>query len=161
MVAGCVTLKQEVAVGIERLWKATACDDHNLLPKVLPDFFVSAEIVEGNGGAGTIRKFNFRPAVKVASFIKDHLEVVDHESHLVKYAVIEGGLIGQRLKSQMFEVRYEVSGNGGCVVKTKVEYDTLDDKPLSEQELEELKGWLVQVLKAMEGYLLANPSAYA
>ncbi|XP_008807369.1 pathogenesis-related protein 1-like [Phoenix dactylifera] len=161
MVAGCVTLKQEVTVGIERLWKAFACDNHNLLPKVLPGFFVSGEIVEGNGGAGTIKKFNFTPAVKVASFAKDHLEVVDHESHLLKYGVIEGGLIGQRLKSLKFEVRYEVSGNGGCVVKTKIEYDTLDDKPLSEQEQEELKGWLVLPLKATEAYLLANPSAYA
>ncbi|EHA8592421.1 pathogenesis-related protein 1 [Cocos nucifera] len=144
---------------MERLWKAFAFDDHNLLPKVLPEYYVSGEIVE-NTGAVTIRKFNFTPAVKVSSFMKDRLEV-DHANHLMKYAVIEGGFIGKRLKSQTFEVKYEASGSGGCVVKIKVEYETLDDKPLSEEEQTELKGWLVQSMKAVEGYLLANPTAYA
>nr|XP_010914509.1 pathogenesis-related protein 1 [Elaeis guineensis] len=159
MVAGCFTIERTSTVSMERLCKAVALDGHNLLPKVLPEYYVSGEIVE-NSGAGTIRKFKFTPAVKAASFIKDRVEV-DQENHLVKYVIIDGGLIGKRLKSHVLEVKYEASDNGGCVVKTKIEYETLDDKPLSEEEVAKMNEGVVQSTKAVEGYLLANPTAYA
>lgn len=65
------------------------------------------------------------------------------------------------LKSQIFEVKFEASGNGSCMVKTKVEYETLNHKPLSEEEVAEIKGGVEKPLKAIEGYLIANPGAYA
>lgn len=61
MVAGCITLEKTLAVSIERLFKAIALDEHNLLAKVLPDYVASAEIVEKDSGNGAIRKFIFTP----------------------------------------------------------------------------------------------------
>ena len=41
------------------LYKAVAKDADTIFPKALPDSFKSVEIVEGNGGPGTIKKISF------------------------------------------------------------------------------------------------------
>ena len=47
------------AVPPARLFKAFVLDSHNLIPKVLPQAIKSIEIIEGNGGPGTIKKITF------------------------------------------------------------------------------------------------------
>ena len=42
-----------------RLFKAFVLDADNLIPKIAPQAIKSAEIIEGNGGPGTIKKVNF------------------------------------------------------------------------------------------------------
>ncbi|KAK7839186.1 major allergen mal d 1 [Quercus suber] len=42
-----------------RLFKAFVLDSDNLIPKVLPHGVKSIEIIEGNGGPGTIKKITF------------------------------------------------------------------------------------------------------
>lgn len=61
MVAGCITFDLTFSVSIHRLWVASACDDHILAPKLLPHFFTGAELVNGDGGEGSIKIFNFTP----------------------------------------------------------------------------------------------------
>lgn len=46
------------AVAPERLFKALVVDGDNLIPKVV-NAIQSVEIVEGNGGAGTVKKISF------------------------------------------------------------------------------------------------------
>lgn len=41
-----------------RLFKASVLDSHNLFPKLLPQAFKSTEILQGNGGAGSIKQIN-------------------------------------------------------------------------------------------------------
>lgn len=47
------------SVPSSRLWKAAVVDIHNLLPKIAPQFIASMEIVEGDGGAGTVKVTKF------------------------------------------------------------------------------------------------------
>ena len=42
-----------------RLFKALFLDSDNLIQKVLPQAIKSTEIIEGNGGPGTIKKITF------------------------------------------------------------------------------------------------------
>ena len=42
-----------------RLFKAFVLDSDNLIPKVVPQALKSTEIIEGNGGPGTIKKITF------------------------------------------------------------------------------------------------------
>jgi len=42
-----------------RLFKALVVDAHNLIPKLLPNSVKSIEIIQGDGGAGSIKQFNF------------------------------------------------------------------------------------------------------
>lgn len=42
-----------------KLFKAFVLDGDNLIPKIAPQAVKSAEIVEGDGGPGTIKKITF------------------------------------------------------------------------------------------------------
>lgn len=42
-----------------RIFKASILDSHNLIPKLLPQAIKSIDIIEGNGGTGSIKQINF------------------------------------------------------------------------------------------------------
>ena len=56
-----VTVSQEITspVAAPRLFKAMALERHILIPKLLPHAFKSVEVVEGDGGVGTVTKTTF------------------------------------------------------------------------------------------------------
>lgn len=60
---GVYTYENEVTSPIppSRLFKAFVLDSDNLLPKIFKHHIkdVNVEILEGNGGPGTIKKFTF------------------------------------------------------------------------------------------------------
>lgn len=42
-----------------RLFKAFVLDADNLIPKIAPQAIKNVEVLQGNGGAGTIKKITF------------------------------------------------------------------------------------------------------
>lgn len=46
-------------VSASRIFKASILDSHNLIPKLMPQVIKSIEIVEGDGGAGSVKQINF------------------------------------------------------------------------------------------------------
>lgn len=46
-------------VPASRLFKAMVLDADTLLPKIVPQAIKNVEVVEGNGGPGTIKQINF------------------------------------------------------------------------------------------------------
>ena len=58
---GVITYESEVSSPIPpaRLFKAYVLDADNLIPKISPHTIKSTEIIEGNGGPGTIKKVTF------------------------------------------------------------------------------------------------------
>ncbi|KAK8946440.1 hypothetical protein KSP39_PZI006831 [Platanthera zijinensis] len=162
MVAGFFTREIVLQVSADRIWKAGILDSHILLPKLLPNFVASGELVEGDGGVGTVKKLTFNEGVKEFRFEKGRVEVLDRENYLVKQAVIEGGLIGLRVKTYSYEMKLVGGSDAETIGKIRVEYDTLDETPpLSAEEEEQISGGLFAMIKAIEGYLLDNPSSYA
>lgn len=59
MVLGSIVGEYKSPIAVERLWKALICDAHNFMPKALPQVISSIDLLEGDGGVGTIKKFNF------------------------------------------------------------------------------------------------------
>ncbi|KAK8946498.1 Major pollen allergen Bet v 1-A [Platanthera zijinensis] len=161
MVAGSFTREHVSPVGIDRIWRAGILDGHNLVPKILPEYITQIELLEGDGGAGTVKKFHFTEAVKEFKFAVDKTEALDNENHIVKLSVIEGGFIGLRLKSYSFEIKFVVGSAGDTVEKITVDHDTLDDTPLSAEEEDQVLAGIWLMTKAIEEHLLANPTAYA
>lgn len=58
---GVLTYESETTSTIApaRLFKAFVLDGDNLIPKIAPQAVKHVEILEGNGGAGTIKKIHF------------------------------------------------------------------------------------------------------
>ncbi|XP_024368505.1 uncharacterized protein [Physcomitrium patens] len=71
---------------------AWECCKHSdkVLPDLLPEYFSSAEILEGNGGPGTLRVLHFGPAIPQAGAAKERLDKVDEASKTLSYTVVEG-----------------------------------------------------------------------
>lgn len=53
------TGEQTYLISPARLFKASIVDSHNLIPKLMPQAIKSIDILQGNGGTGTIKQINF------------------------------------------------------------------------------------------------------
>ena len=61
-----VKTQVNVGVGVDVLWKALAKDLKDILPKMMPNLVKDAEMLEGDGGLGTIYLFNFGPGESIS-----------------------------------------------------------------------------------------------
>ncbi|KAH7511428.1 hypothetical protein ACOSP7_007239 [Xanthoceras sorbifolium] len=161
MVTGTIVDEYKSPITIERLWRAAIIDAHNLMPKLLPQIISSIEILEGDGGVGTITKFNFTDAVEKYRYVKDRVEAMDHENHVFKYSIVEGGILGVKVNSYVAEVSFTSASDGGCLAKLKIEYESLGESLLTEEEAADIKSGILAMVKAVDGYLLGNFNAYA
>ena len=55
------SITQEFACPVPpaRMFKALILDSHNLIPKLMPQSIKSVDIIQGDGGAGSIMQINF------------------------------------------------------------------------------------------------------
>ncbi|XP_040993226.1 major pollen allergen Bet v 1-D/H-like [Juglans microcarpa x Juglans regia] len=161
MITGIIVDEHTSPVAAERLWRASIGDIRNLMPRLLPQLVSSIVVLEGDGGAGTIMRHNLKNAVKEFGFVKDRIEVIDHDNHIFKYSVIEGGLVGLKLKSFTAEITFSSTREGGCLAKVKIEYESMEEGSLlSEEDVTSIKEGNLAMMKAVEEYLLADPNAY-
>ncbi|XP_010245448.1 PREDICTED: pathogenesis-related protein STH-21-like [Nelumbo nucifera] len=143
-----------------RMFKAGVLDLHSLIPKLMPEVVTTAAIVQGDGGVGSIKQFNFTEAFPV-SHVKDHIDVLDKEKFVCKYSLVEGGEIGTKLKSACYEIKFEPSSDGGSICKLGAEYNVLDGVTYTEDEIKVAKDGMTGMYKTIEAHLLTNPHAYA
>ena len=87
--------------------------------------------------------------------------MLDGENFVFKYTVIEGGYLGAKIISYSFEIVFAAGDNGGTNGKLTLSYETSDDEPLAEGVKQSLVFGSLETIKALEGYLIANPGAYA
>ncbi|RWR76478.1 pathogenesis-related protein 1-like protein [Cinnamomum micranthum f. kanehirae] len=160
MVKGSFTEEKESMLPPSRLWKASIRDALNLLPKIMPEFTASYQLLQGDGGVGSIRQLNCTPVFEDFTYVKDRVDIMDDEKHVFKCTVIEGGEIGRKLKSYSIEVQFQATSSGGCLSKMTVEYDTIKDSLLPEEEVAMRKEGIKWIGEALEAYLQANPDAY-
>ncbi|XP_037480702.1 pathogenesis-related protein 1-like [Triticum dicoccoides] len=66
----------EASVAAPRLFRAGVMDWHTLAPKLAPQVVASAHPVEGEGGVGSVRQFNFTSAMPF-SVVKERLDFLD------------------------------------------------------------------------------------
>ncbi|KAK9146997.1 hypothetical protein Sjap_006900 [Stephania japonica] len=146
------------SVAPSRLWKASVLDMHVLAPKIASQFIESVE-VEGDGGVGTTKTFNFTAAVPMLRYVKNKVDILDNENLLYKYTVVEGL---EKFKSNTNQIKIEGSEDGGSVFKFSGEYINVgdDDDEAAEADIKAAKEGNLNMFKGVEAYLLANPNAY-
>ncbi|KAG6489188.1 uncharacterized protein LOC122004234 [Zingiber officinale] len=89
-------------------------------------------------------------------------------ARLWKGVVCEPHILYPKLLPDIFSKAERANSNMplGSFNKNKIEvfdeeYETLGDKHLTEEELKPIRDGSIGVLKAVEGYLLADPDVYA
>lgn len=146
-------------VSASRLFKALVSESSEVIPKVTTSV-KSIEIVHGDTfGPGCIIQTNF-PEGAHFKYIKNRIDEVDHEKHRVKYTLIEGDVLGEKLEKICYELQLEDTEDG-CVLKATSEYHTKGDCELNEEEIKGAKDQALGMYKACEEYLLANPHVCA
>ncbi|KAL8263152.1 hypothetical protein R6Q59_024501 [Mikania micrantha] len=61
-----------------RIFKASIADSHNLMPKLLPDVIKSIDIIEGDGGVGSIKQINY-----AGGFAKHKIDELDEKTFTI------------------------------------------------------------------------------
>ncbi|XP_028756702.1 class-10 pathogenesis-related protein 1-like [Neltuma alba] len=158
IIMGVFTFSEEniSAVAPATLYKALVFDGDNLVPKVV-DAVQSIEILQGTGAAGTIRRINYLEDGKL-HYAKHKVEAVDKDNFVYNYALVESDIFPETLEKIAVETKLAAAPNGGSVVKVTVNYVTKGDAKPSEEELKIGKQKGDGLFKAVEAYVLANPS---
>ncbi|XP_047086530.1 pathogenesis-related protein 1-like [Lolium rigidum] len=151
-------LEIESPVAAPRLFKAGVMDWHTLAPKLAPHIIASAHPIEGEGGVGSVRQFNFTSAMPF-SVMKEKLDFLDMEKCECKSTLLEGGGIGITIETATSHIKVEATASGGSVVKVETTYKLLPGAEVKD-EITNAKDSLTNIFKGAEAYLIANPDAY-
>ncbi|KAM4076824.1 hypothetical protein ACJW30_12G094200 [Castanea mollissima] len=89
--------------------------------------FEKIEILEGDGGSGTILKKTFMPGSHGFTVHKEKFTKLDNEKRVKELEVIEGGYLD--LGFTLFRVRFEIieKDNDSCIIKSTMEYDVKEE----------------------------------
>ncbi|KAF6141305.1 hypothetical protein GIB67_024389 [Kingdonia uniflora] len=158
---GVITHTNELSCSVapSRMFTAMFLDAPNLMPKLMPDTIKSVEILEGDGGAGSVVQINF--SAGPFKYIKHRTDFIDKENFICKYSLIEGELLGDKFECISHEVKLEPTSHGGCIVKMKAHFHCKGDVKINEEEMKagQEKGEKMQ--KVIEAYLIKHPEVYA
>ncbi|KAJ7955168.1 Major allergen d 1 [Quillaja saponaria] len=142
-----------------RLFKALILEGNNLVTKVAPQVIKSIEVIEGDGGVGSIKKVTFYDGNKV-KFFKEKIEAIDKENFTNLYTIIEGDVLTDKLEKVSYEKKIIATPDGGSIVKNISKFITKGDAEVSEEEVKAGQQKTAGLFKLIEAYLLANPDAY-
>nr|CAN75490.1 hypothetical protein VITISV_017149 [Vitis vinifera] len=158
---GVFTYENEVTSSIPpaKMFKAAILDSDNLIPKARPQAIKSVEIIQGEGGPGTIKKIHFGEGSQFKS-VTHRVDGIDKENFTYSYSIIEGDALMGILESISYEVKLVASPDGGSICKNISKYHTKDDAVIDEEQIKAGKEKASGMFKAIEAYLLANPDAY-
>ncbi|KAL3506002.1 hypothetical protein ACH5RR_031384 [Cinchona calisaya] len=143
-----------------RIFKASIVDSHNLIPKLLPQVIKGMDIIEGDGGAGSIKQITFADGSNFKS-IKYRIDELNEETLTYNYTLVEGDALVEKLEKITYEIKFEKGPDGGSISKVTSKYYTEGDFKLNEEEVKAGKERVLAMYKAVEAYLLQNPEAYA
>ncbi|KAF2313850.1 hypothetical protein GH714_018310 [Hevea brasiliensis] len=148
------------SVPSKKLFTALILDADNLIPKLMPQAFKSIETIQGNGGPGSIKKMTFAEGHQV-KHVKNRIDAIDPENFSYTYSLVDGHGLLDKLETVLYEVQFLPGPDGGSINKMKSTYHTKGDVVLSDEEIKAGKEKALGMYKAVEGYLLQNPDAYA
>ncbi|XP_047963055.1 norbelladine synthase-like [Salvia hispanica] len=128
---GTISDEKTVDVPATEAWKLySTLQLAKVVEEALPGLISRIDVVQGDGGAGTILELVFPPGMEggLKSY-KEKFTVVDHEKRVKETEVVEGGYLD--LGFTMYRVRFEVievEGNEKqCITRSTIEYELKEE----------------------------------
>ncbi|KAK4787309.1 hypothetical protein SAY86_011142 [Trapa natans] len=149
--------ESKTVVAPEKMFKALIIDSHNLIPKIAPEGIKNIVFIEGDGSVGSIKQTNFADGGHL-KWMKHRIDAIDSEKLYCKYTLIESEPSFQKVECVVYEVKFEASGDGGCVCKMSSEYHSKEGVELEEEEIKKGKDKALGLFKVVEEHLIANPN---
>ncbi|GKV50398.1 hypothetical protein SLEP1_g57104 [Rubroshorea leprosula] len=119
----------------------------------------NVEFIEGDGGAGSIKKITFKEGSEV-KYVKQKIEAIDEENFSVNYIIIEGEALMNNLEKISYDIKFIAASDGGsiCNISSSKHY-TFGDIYIKEEDIKAEKKRALGLIKALEAYLMANRKA--
>ncbi|XP_006652730.1 norbelladine synthase-like [Oryza brachyantha] len=120
-----------------------------LVPHLVPEVFSKVELVEGDGGVGTVLRVIFAPGIPGGGSMKEKFTKIDNENYIKETEVIEGGFLDHGF--QRYAVRLEIVGKTGksSVIRSTIEFEVEDASKASSVSI----GGLAAVAEAVTKYM--------
>ncbi|CAN4102086.1 unnamed protein product [Withania somnifera] len=125
---GTISEEIEVPVAANEAWKIYGTIQlANIVVKELPNIVHRVDILEGDGGVGSILKVTFPPGTPLWTYHKEKFVVIDDEKRVKVAQVVEGGLLD--LGFTLYKVKFEVidKDEKTCITKATIEYEVKEE----------------------------------
>ncbi|XP_057468544.1 norbelladine synthase-like [Actinidia eriantha] len=126
---GTVSHEMEVNVPASQAWQLYGTLQlAELTQQQLNHLVDKIELVQGDGGVGTVLHLIFRPGTPALSSYKEKFTKVDDENRVKEAEVIEGGYLD--LGFNLYRVRFEImeKSENSCITRTTIEYDLKEEE---------------------------------
>ncbi|KAK2971542.1 hypothetical protein RJ640_017911 [Escallonia rubra] len=116
----------------------------------VPKYLASVEVVQGDGGEGTIAKLT--PLTGSAYYEK--FTKVDNENLVKETEIVEGGFLD--LGFNLYRVRFEniKTGENSCITRTTIEYDVKEESAANISDVNIVPS--INIMKDVAAYLTTN-----
>ncbi|KAL7108087.1 hypothetical protein ACP275_06G093100 [Erythranthe tilingii] len=154
---GTVSSEREVKVPASEAWKLySTLELAKIVAEALPSLISKINVVQGDGGAGTILELFFPPGGAGLSSYKEKFTVVDDEKRVKETEVVEGGFLD--LGFSLYRVRFEVFDKDEedeyCITKATIEYE-VGEESAANSALVSIQP-LVTIMEAAALHLIQN-----
>ncbi|XP_062079672.1 phytohormone-binding protein-like [Humulus lupulus] len=119
-----VKAQAKVAVGIKRLWNALTKGLRSVVPKAAPNLVSHVEVIEGDGGLGTVFLFNFCSGVSTMRYQKEKIVELDESQHQITLEVLEGGHLNIGFSSYKTTFQLIADEEEKTQINIKVSYES-------------------------------------
>lgn len=128
-----------------------------LMPQLLPDLLSKVELVDGDGGVGTVLRLTFPPGTPGLVSYKEKFVKVDNENYVKEAIVVEGGYLDYGFKKYL--VRFEIiqKTDDMSVIRSTVEYE-VGEEHISNTSLVSTSA-LATISEAITRYIKEQKSA--
>ncbi|XP_060175385.1 norbelladine synthase-like [Lycium barbarum] len=125
---GTISEEIEVHVPANEAWKIYGTIQlANIVVKELPNIVHKVDILEGDGGVGSVLNVTFPPGTPLLTSHKEKFVVIDDEKRVKIAQVVKGGLLD--LGFTLYKVKFEVieKDKEKCITKTTIEYEVKEE----------------------------------
>ncbi|KAI3845019.1 hypothetical protein MKX03_023024 [Papaver bracteatum] len=116
----------DVDLSAGSIWKVYSSKDlPSLIVKLLPEVFDRIDILEGNGGVGTVCRIVFPPGSVPRSY-KEMFTKIDHVHRLKEVTQISGGYLAMGVTFYMDSFKIISTGPNSCIIRSITDYEVPD-----------------------------------
>nr|ADW93869.1 PR10-2 [Panax ginseng] len=141
-------------VPAEKLFKGSFLDMDTVVPKAFPEGIKSVQVLEGNGGVGTIKNVTLGDATPFNT-MKTRIDAIDEHAFTYTYTIIGGDILLDIIESIENHFKIVPTDGGSTITQTTI-YNTIGDAVIPEENVKDATEKSIQLFKAVEAYILAN-----
>ncbi|GLT98952.1 hypothetical protein SLE2022_164240 [Rubroshorea leprosula] len=106
-ILGVFTSEMEVTTAIPpaQMFKAFVLDNDKVIPKIASEAIQNVELIEGDGGPGSIKKITFGEGSQV-KYVKHKIEAIDEKGFSFNYSLIEGNALMNNLEKISYDIKF-------------------------------------------------------